>query len=163
MAKIERKVVAGVSNQTVDVTGWGFARIETDEAIITLSLLGVGGYSQDFYDGDRVIIPASITAIKVTVFTSEAWRLHFQKTVPAINQSEIQFLITDAGKLLIEGDDDIVYRGQDVDPATVSIAGIKDDIENLSNLYITALTTKTVTDAAKYCKLKTAVLARYAN
>lgn len=160
---IERKVVSGVGNQTVDVTGWGFARVETDGYNISLSLQGTGGYSKDFSDDDRVIIPSSITAINVSAFTGRAWKLHMQKTVPAVNQSEIKFSITDSGKLLIEGDDDIVFRGQDVDPATVSISGIKDDIENLSKLFMTALVTKTVTDAEKYCKLKTAVLARYAN
>jgi hypothetical protein len=80
-----------------------------------------------------------------------------------VNQSEIHFAITDSGKLLIEGDDDIIFRGQGVDPATVSIVGVKDDIEQLSKQYLTALWTGTVTEAAKYCKLKTAVLARYTN
>ncbi|MBV7509213.1 hypothetical protein KW850_28985 [Bacillus sp. sid0103] len=163
MAKIERKVVTGVGNQTVDSTGWGYARLESDGSPITISLQGTGGYSKDFGNGDRILIPSSITALKVTAFTGKAWKLHMQKTIPAVNQSEIKFSITETGKLIVEGDDDIVFRGQDVDPATVSIAGINDDIENLSKLYMTALVTGTITDAAKYCKLKTAVLARYAN
>ncbi|MBV7507264.1 hypothetical protein KW850_18540 [Bacillus sp. sid0103] len=112
--------------------------------------------------GDRVIIPSGINSVKVIAFNTKAWKLHMQKTIPAVNQSEIKFSITDFGKLLIEGDDDILFRGQDVDPATIDVTGIKDDIENLSKLFEKALLSKTVTDAAKYCKLKTAVLARYA-
>ncbi|MEO2074858.1 MAG: hypothetical protein ABGX20_05625 [Bacillus sp. (in: firmicutes)] len=164
MAKIERKVVVGLgNNNAVDVTGWGFARVETDSAFITVSLQGTGGYEKDYGDDDRIIIPSSITSLKVIAPNNGAWKLHMQKTVPAVNQSELKTMITADGKLLVEGDDDIVFRGQDVDPATVNISGIKDDLENLSKLYTTALSTKTVTDAARYCKLKTAVLARYAN
>ena len=165
MAKIERQVVNGTGAQTVDVTGgWGFARFEKyDDSPITISLVGTGGYSKDFADDDRIIIPASITALNVNAPTGRAWKLYMQKTVPAVNQTEIHFTITDTGKLIIEGDDNVVYKGQDVDPATVSISGIKDDIQNLSNQYLTALSSGTVTEAAKYCKLKAAVLLRYAN
>lgn len=140
----------------------GFARVETDGSNITISLQGTGGYEKDYCDEDRVIIPAGINSIKVIAFNTIAWKLDMQKTIPAVNQSEIKFTITDSRKLIIEGDDDIVFRGQDVDPATVDVTGIKDDIENLSKLFEKALFSKTVTDAAKYCKLKTAVLARYA-
>ncbi|MGF6951005.1 hypothetical protein QF028_003510 [Neobacillus sp. B4I6] len=159
---IERKVVEGVgNNNAIDVTGWGFARVQTDGSSIAISLQGTGGYEKDYCDGDRVIIPSAITSLNVIAFTSEAWKLHMQKTIPAVNQTEIKMSISESRKLTIEGDDDIVFRGQDVDPATVSISGIKDDIENLSKLFMTALATKTVTDAAKYVKLKAAVLERY--
>lgn len=165
MAKIERKVVSGTGTQVVDVTGgWGFARFEKyDDSPITVGLIGTGGYSKEFADDDRIIIPSSITSLNVNAPIGRAWKLNMQKTIPAVNQTEIHFAITSDGKLIVEGDDDILFRGQDVDPATVSISGIKDDIANLSNQYQTALVTGTVTEAAKYCKLKTAVLARYAN
>lgn len=81
MAKIERKVITGVGNQTVDSTGWGFARVETDGSNITISLQGTGGYEKDYCDEDRVIIPAGINSIKVIAFNTIAWKLDMQKTI----------------------------------------------------------------------------------
>jgi hypothetical protein len=161
MAKIERKVVSGTGNQTVDVTGWGFARAETDGSSIKISYVVAGrSYEQEYCDDDRILIPPGTTSIKVTASSAEVWKLHMQKTVPAVNQSELNMYITQSRKLIIEGDDDIVFRGQDTE-ASANITGIKDDLENLSKLYMTALWTGTVADSARYCKLKTAVLARY--
>jgi hypothetical protein len=162
MAKIERKVVTGTgSNPAVDVTNYGYARAETDGSSITISYVVAGrSYEQEYGDDDRIIIPPGTTSIKVTASTGEAWKLHMQKSVPAVNQSELKTLITESGKLIIEGDDHVVYRGQDTE-ASANITGIKDDLENLSKLYMNALWSGTVADAAKYCKLKTAVLARY--
>jgi hypothetical protein len=157
MAKIERKVVSGVGNQTVDVTGYGFARAETNGTSISLTL---PSYTQEFGDDDRVLIPPGTASIKVEAFYNEPWKLHMQKTVPAVNQSEIKMTITDSGQLIIEADDDIRWKGQDTE-ASANITGIKDDLENLSKLYMNALWSGTVADAAKYCKLRTAVLARY--
>jgi hypothetical protein len=161
MAKIERKVVSGTgSNPAVDVTGWGFARAETDGSSIKISYVVAGrSYEQEYGDDDRILIPPGTTSIKVTS-SNEVWKLHMQKTVPAVNQSELKMYLTQSRKLIIEGDDDIVFRGQDTE-ASANITGIKDDLENLSKVYMTALWSGTVADAAKYCKLKTAVLARY--
>jgi hypothetical protein len=164
MAKIERKIVTGTgSNPSVDVTGWGFARAETNGTTITITYVVAGrSYEQEYGDDDRILIPAGTTSIKVGASTGEAWKLHMQKTVPAVNQRELQLAITESRKLIIEGDDDIVFRGQDTE-ASADITGIKDDLENLSKLYEKALSTGVVPDAAKYCKLRTAVLSRYAN
>jgi Fe-S cluster biosynthesis and repair protein YggX len=164
MAKIERKIVTGTgSNPAVDVTGWGFARAETNGSSISISYVVAGrSYEQEYADDDRILIPPGTTSIKVGASNGEAWKLHMQKTVPAVNQRELKLAITESRKLLIEGDDDIVFRGQDTE-ASADITGIKDDLENLSKLYEKALSTGTVSDAAKYCKLRTAVLARYAN
>jgi hypothetical protein len=161
MAKIERKVVTGTgSNPAVDVTGWGFARAETDGSTIKITYVVAGrSYEQEYGDDDRILIPPGTTSIKVTS-SNEVWKLHMQKTVPAVNQSELKMYLTQSRKLIIEGDDDIVFRGQDTE-ASATITGIKDDLENLSKVYMTALWSGTVADAAKYCKLKTAVLARY--
>jgi hypothetical protein len=162
MAKIERKVVSGTgSNSAVDVTGWGFARVETDGSGIKMSYqVGGRSYEQEYYDDDRVLIPPGTTSIKVTAFSTEAWKLHMQKTVPAVNQSEFKTVITQDGKLIIEGDDNILFRGQDTE-VSANITGILDNLENLSKLYMNALWSGTVADAAKYCRLRTAVLARY--
>jgi predicted extracellular nuclease len=162
MAKIERKVVTGTgSNPAVDVTNYGFARVESDGSSIKISYQNAGRWhEQEYSDDDRVIIPPGTTSIKVTTYTGKAWKLHMQKTVPAVNQSELKMYITESRKLVISGDDDIVFRGQDTE-ASANITGIKDDLENLSKLYMTALWSGTVADAAKFCKLKTAVLARY--
>lgn len=162
MAKIERKIVTGTgSNPAVDVTGWGFARAETDGTTIKITYVVAGrSYEQEYGDDDRILIPPGTTSINVGASTGEAWKLHMQKTVPAVNQSELKLMKTESGKLLIEGDDDILWIGQDAE-ATANITGIKDDLENLSKLYMTALSTKTVADCAKYCKLRTAVLVRY--
>jgi hypothetical protein len=161
---IERKVVTGLGVQVVDVTGgWGFARFEKyDDSPITISLVGNGGYSKDFADDDRIIIPSSITALNVNAPAGRSWKLYMQKTVPAINQSELQFSITQDHKLIISGDDDIAFIGEPTQ-ASADISGIIDNLENLSKLYMTASATKTVTDCARYCKLKAAVLLRYAN
>lgn len=156
MAKIVRKTVEGVGNGNVDVTGMIFANVEGN---VTIEYT-IGGVTYSRVPG-RLILPPNVTSLKI--IGTSPWKVTQQNSVPAINQSEIHFAITDSRKLLIEGDDNIVFRGQDVDPVTVSIAGIKDDIEQLSKQYMTALGTGTVTEAAKYCKLKTAVLARYAN
>jgi hypothetical protein len=162
MARIERKVVTGTgSNPAVDVTNYGFARAETNGTTITISYVVAGrSYEQEYGDDDRMLIPPGTTSIKVGASNGEAWKLHMQKTVPAVNQSELKMFITDSGHLIIEADDDIRWIGQDTE-ASADISGIKDDLENLSKLYMHALSTKTVADCAKYCKLRTAVLARY--
>nr|WP_263327849.1 hypothetical protein [Neobacillus sp. Marseille-Q6967] len=139
MTKIERKVVSGVGNQTVDVSGYLFARVETDGSTITLTL---PSYSMDFADDNRVLIPPGTTSIKVDAFYNETWNLHLQNSVPAVNQSELKLMKTESGNLLIEGDDQIRWIGQDAE-ASADISGLKDDLENLSKLYEKALSTKT--------------------
>ncbi|MEH7119078.1 hypothetical protein V7128_16930 [Neobacillus vireti] len=161
MAKIERKVVTGTGAQTVDVTGWGFAKVDTDGNAITISLVGTGGYSKDFADDERIVIPASITALNVGAPTGRSWKLSMQKTVPDINQSELKISRNGDGKYVISGDDSVIFVGQDVDPATVDITKVQINLESLSQLFMTALSTKTVNDAARYCKMKDAFLATY--
>jgi len=158
MAKIQRNTIKGTGNGTVSTGGFPYVHITSDSLLTVEYTLNGRSYS---VGQGKLILPPGVTQLKV--IAGGAWVAFLQDSVPAVNQSEIHFVITDSRKLLIEGDDNIVFRGQDVDPATVSIAGIKDDIEQLSKQYLTALWSGTVTDAAKYCKLKTAVLARYAN
>src|SRR4051794_40289002 len=121
MAKIVRKTVEGVGNGNVDVTGMIFANVEGN---VTIEYT-IGGVTYSRVPG-RLILPPNVTSLKI--IGTSPWKVTQQNSVPAINQSEIHFAITDSRKLLIEGDDNIVFRGQDVDPVTVSIAGIKDDI-----------------------------------
>ncbi|MBT2653918.1 hypothetical protein J7E81_01485 [Bacillus sp. ISL-18] len=155
MVKITRKVVEGVTGGTVDTTGMSYAKLEGN---VTAEYT-VNGVTYSNEPG-RLLL-TNVSSLKI--IGNSPWKVSLSNVIPAVNQSELKMAITGEGKLIIDGDQDLIYRGQDTDPATVSIAGIKDDLEQLSKLYITALGTGTVTDAAKYLKLKTAVLARYAN
>jgi hypothetical protein len=154
---IERKTVEGTGDVTIDVAGWRFA-----VPACGISLTFKNGtqvlYNQHFNEGDRILIPPAATKIDVDVFSDRSWKLLMQKTIPDANLSELKIRQTNDGIYVISGDDDIVYRGQDVDSATVDISGLRVSLDTLSTLFTKALATKTITDAAKYIKMKNAYL-----
>jgi hypothetical protein len=149
MNRIERKVVEGFDTQTVDVTGYKYGFYEDMDGG---SLGQVVTNSRPYSDWNRFLINEGETTIKV--IGSGAWKLHLQNTIPNANPFELRVIKTESGINDISGDDDIVFRGQDVDLDTVDISGKSINFDTLSDLYMTASRTKTEQDAAKYIKMK---------
>lgn len=158
MAKIVRKLFEGTGNSTIDVTGMSFAKVEYSGSLLTLNfnLVSPNASTVGLMSTDgRVTIPAGVTSAKVICGpSSDKWKISLQSTIPAVNQSELKISKLENGQYNITGDDDLVFKGQDTDPATVDITGLSRNLETLSQLYMKASATKTVTDAAKYVKMK---------
>jgi hypothetical protein len=154
---IERKVVEGIGDGTIDVAGWRFA-VPTGSISLTFKNGTQVIYNQHFNEGDRIHIPPAATTIEVDVFSDRSWKLLMQKTIPAENLSELKISLTNDGIYVFAGDDDILYRGQVVDPSTVDISGLRVSLDTLGTLFTKALATKTANDAAKYIKMKNAYL-----
>ncbi|MEW9700712.1 hypothetical protein [Paenibacillus sp. SI8] len=160
--KIDRKTVSGTGNGTADATGYPYARVFVDKGAITVNSSNGSSW---VCDGERIsggVILNVRDAMSGSPFAA-SWRIEMQKTIPNVNQSVLIMNMSESG-LTISGDDNVYFRGQDVDPATVDITGMPINLEALGKLFNRALVERPVDDpngvkiAAKYCKLKDAIL-----
>lgn len=163
--RIERTLIEKTGNSTVPTNGYLYLIPKVDAKSYGINLYFMKGengiYSQSVSDGEKVIIPPDATSIKVTAGATTAWKLHMQKTVPNKNLFELSTHHDPTGNLFISGDDDVLFRGQDTNLSTVDITGLRLNLQTLSELFQTALWSGTVSDAARYIKLRDAVLAEY--
>jgi hypothetical protein len=87
-------------------------------------------------------------------------KVFLQNSVLEVNLSELKCYRSETGAITITGDDDLVYLSQSVDISSVDVSDIRIEMDSLAKLFNRALATKTVGDAARYAKLKAALLAQ---
>ena len=156
MQRIERTVVEGVGNGTVSVVGYVFARIKSEGSVLVEYVKDGITYVDEFED-ERFIIPNGVTTLNVKA--SEKWEFHLQNSVPEKNLTELK-IWKNGPDINILADDDIVFRGQGVPLETVDISDLRIDLETLSQLFSEALSSHTEEDAARYVKMKNAVISQ---
>lgn len=156
MTKIERKTVKGIGHGTVNTNGWPYASFKADGAIAVEYKIGDTTFSVSPH---RMLIPPGVTTLSVK--TSSEWEAYLQNSVPDENLSELEIRTDEAGGMIFSGDDDIVFRGQDIDPATVDIFDVRINLDTITKLFTKALATNSINDAARYLKAKNEFLKRY--
>ncbi|MEJ9228910.1 hypothetical protein LAV79_05315 [Peribacillus butanolivorans] len=162
--RIDRTLIEKTGNFTVTTNGYLYLTTVVDAGVV-IDLYFMNGttgiYSQAVGDGTRIIIPPNATSIKVGAHSATSWKLLMQKTIPNKNLSELNMYRDQTGNLFISGDDDVLFRGQDTNLSTLDITGLRLSVQTLSELFMKALWSGTASDAAKYIKMKDAVLAQY--
>lgn len=174
---IERKTIEGKGSGTADATGYKYGTIKIDGGFyargslkIKTSYPNTVNWTSLYTNNDR--IPADCVLEITDSFAGmpyeSSWKITLQKTYPALNQTELTITQGETG-LIFQGDDDVCYRGQAEDPATVDISGLPLQLETLAKLYQRALYERSADDptgakiAAKYLKLKNAIIAGWHN
>lgn len=159
MTKIERTTVKGSGHGTVNTNGWPYASFKTDGVLAVEYTVGGVTHSTG-YQLERMLIPPGVTTLNVKA--SGEWEVFLQNSVPNENLSELKVRKDESGGMIFSGDDDIVFRGQDVDPAAVDISEVRINLDTISKLFTKALVRpKSVNDAARYLKAKNEFLKRY--
>ncbi|WP_426629809.1 hypothetical protein [Priestia megaterium] len=151
-----------IGNGTVNTTNIPYAEISVTNgpAIVEYSKGNVN-YSKAFYEGtERLIIPAGINTLTVKGGSNTKTKVFLQNSIPEVNLSELKCYRNETGTITITGDDDLVFLSQSVNLATVDISDVRIEMDSLAKLFNRALATKTVGDAARYAKLKAALLAQ---
>jgi hypothetical protein len=162
---IQRSTIQGSGDGTVDTTGWAYAVITPSRDIQIEYTEGGKTIRSVRYaaDGEKQRLP---TGRVVKIYSSSTWRVDMQSSVPAVNLSELKISIGEDGKYSFSGDDDVIFRGQDGE-AAADISGIPLKLDDLAKLFQRALSERSIDDptgakiAAKYCKLKSAFIAKY--
>lgn len=161
MARIERNTITGTGNGTVAFDGWQFANVYSIGPI-EIEYIKDGVTSNVPLEDERLIIQPGVLTVNVKTQPDNAWEFRLQNSIPEENQSELKIWKSGSGSTNISADDNIVFRGQDVDPATVDIFDLRVNLETLSQLFTKALSTHTVEDAARYVKMKQLYLDTFA-
>ncbi|KQN97585.1 hypothetical protein [Paenibacillus sp. Leaf72] len=159
--KIERKSFSGMGVGYAPIAGWPYVRLTGKVEAIGYARGGNEHYVHFLPRGAEFIYFSPDNNNPVSIMTGspyDAWRFDVSNVAPSsLDQSAAQFSILDNGQVAVTGDEDVIYRGQDVDLNTVSIAGIRVNMDELAKLYHAAALSKSATDAARYLKFKAAV------
>ncbi|AKG35642.1 hypothetical protein [Paenibacillus durus] len=100
-------------------------------------------------------LPEGLTSITVkTEPFPHFWRMECLDFIPVGTGDELRITKHDNGQYSVTGDHTVILLGQNVDPSTVDISGIRPDLDALGRLFNEALFSQTATDAARYLKLK---------
>jgi hypothetical protein len=158
---VQRKVITGQGNGTVNTTGFPYAFIETDSPLEISYIKNGASYSKTSFDEDRLIVAPDITSVSIKASSSTKWSFSQQDSIPEVNQSELKVSINESGKLSVLGDDNIQWIGKDTNLSTVDITDMRVSLDALSQLFSKALSTRTVGDAARYLKMKAEFTAKY--
>lgn len=159
---ITRSTVEINGNGTVNTTGIPYAEISVTNgpALVEYSVGNVN-YSKTFYEGpERLLIPTGINSLTVKGGSNTKTKVFLQNSIPEVNLSELRCYRSETGAVIISGDDDLIYLSQSSNLATVDITDVRIEMDSLAKLFNKALGTKTVGDAARYAKLKAALLAQ---
>lgn len=159
---ITRNTVEITGNGTVNTTGIPYAEISVTNghAIVEYPKSGMN-YSKAFYEGpERLLIPKGINSLTIKGGSITKTRVFLQNSIPEVNLSELKCYRSETDAVIISGDDDLIYLSQSVNLATVDITDVRVEMDSLAKLFNKALETKTVGDAARYAKLKAALLAQ---
>lgn len=151
----ERKVIEGTATTTIDVAGWVFAQITGKVEITTVRGNMTTRHRLD--PMGRFMLPGD-NQIQVNAHFNEPWKIVLYKTVPVINQTELSCVMTADGDYVFSGDEDVTYIGQNIDPATVDISGLRIDVDSVARLYNRTIIEKTPESAARYLKMKEAFI-----
>lgn len=150
MAQLLKQVISGKGRTELDSTNWKFVKPITQVYEMIDS-------KNTVYCGDR---PREWNDSKLIINKSGDWTIMVYNYVPRPDPSDLRMFMLDGG-LSVTGDEEVVLIGQSVDLATVDVSGIRPNCDELARLFTKALGTRTATDAARYLKLKAAVLALY--
>lgn len=155
---VKRKSLQGTTTTSVDCRGYSFAKITGDASVI----LSQSGQSDRMYsahyDGGKLSLDGAMSMEVRTPTNNEFWTVELYEIIPAVNQFELSITLNDTGKYSISGDDDILYRAQQVDLATVAVSDVDTSLESLAILFQTATASKSVNDAARYAKMRNVVM-----
>ncbi|MCJ7991116.1 hypothetical protein MUB15_20575 [Priestia sp. OVS21] len=158
---VQRKVISGQGNGTVNTAGFPYAFIETDGPLEVSYIKNGVSYSKTFFDKDRLIVSPDITSVSLKASSNTKWSFSQQDSVPEVNQSELKVFVNESGKLSVLGDDNIQWIGKDANLSTVDITDMRVTLDALSRLFTKALSTQSVSDAARYLKMKAEFAAKY--
>lgn len=151
-----------IGNGTVNTTNIPYAEISVTNghAIVEYSKGNVN-YSKAFYEGpERLLIPTGINSLTIKGGSNTKTKVFLQNSVPEVNLSELKCYRSETGAVIITGDDDLIYLSQSANLSAVDISDVRVEMDSLAKLFNHALATKTVGDAARYAKLKEALLAQ---
>lgn len=152
---MKRKTIKGTATTTIDVAGWVFAQITGKVEITTVKENMTTRHRLD--PMGRFMLPGD-SQIKVNSYFSEPWEVVLYDTVPAINQTELSIVMTAEGDYVFSGDEDVTFIGKDIDPDTVDISDVRIDMDSLAWLFNRAIIEQTLESAARYLKLKNALI-----
>jgi len=149
-------------NGTINTTNIPYAEISVTNgpAIVEYSKGNVN-YPKSFYgEPERLLIPAGVNSLTVKGSSNTKTKVFLQNSIPEVNLSELKCYRSETGAITITGDDDLIYLSQSVNLATVDVSDMRVEMDSLAKLFNKALATKTVSDAARYAKMKNALLSQ---
>ncbi|MFL7944512.1 hypothetical protein ACKA0G_29085 [Priestia megaterium] len=156
---INRLEVKGNGNGTANIGGWSYVAVTTNGPItIEYTYGGKLNVESIWAHNTRINIPSGVTTVNVKALPRINWRFNMQNSVPPINPSELNVSRSETGEVTISGDDDAMFLSQSVNLSTIDISDMRVEIDSLGKLFNKALATKSVTDAARYAKMKNAIL-----
>lgn len=155
---IQRQTISGTGDGTVNTSGYAYVTSKSNGGPIRIEYVYGGVNHVAYFDADRkIVVPVTTFTVKAPASVSWSFTMWSQR-VPA-DQSYLQISVSDAG-YSTSGDEYIRSLGQGTE-ASADISGLRVSAEELSKLFSKALTSHSVADAARYCKMRTAVFASF--
>lgn len=153
---IQKQTVVGQGVGTVNLTNWPYSTISSNHTVHgEFTIAGVPHRREYILGPWEIQKPLGGTLLTIRPDVADTnWIVELRSPMPVGNLAELTICKLADGSFSFQGDDDVVFLGQDVATETVNITGLRVELETLNVLFNKALSTNSSQTAAEYIKLK---------